>query len=289
MRFRKTGEHARANRLVPPPARLQVTRAYLTSAILTSAKVSADASGRSTTPAPRPWHAYLPVHVDHALANDLERPGFAEEASRPRGLQSAATGSSSRQQKSRTDARQRFPTEIQRDQVWLSAEVPSSASPSPSPPTTLRATTTTTTTASTTLSRPRGIREYQRDVPRRYPYQDIEELDGYLTDGLDDGKLPYRWKAESTYRHRGPQDITTAIRALDRFLSEALNVDSYNSQLHPPPNPVLALILSRYGRYVPGTRNPRVYAHTAANNMHNNQPFGIYKYEQDEQPIYTLR
>lgn len=141
------------------------------------------------------------------------------------------------------------------------------------------------TTTTETLSRPRGIREYQRNVPRRY--QDIEELDGYLTDDLDDGKLPYRGKAESTYRRRGPQDITTAIKALDRFLSEALNADSYNSQLHPPPNPVLALVLSRYGRYVPGTRNPRVYAYTAVNNMHNNQPFGTYKYECDEQPIYN--
>ncbi|XP_014474144.1 PREDICTED: uncharacterized protein LOC106744163 [Dinoponera quadriceps] len=277
-----------------------VTRVCLTNAILT-AKASTDAAV-----APRPWHSYLPVastlppkhpqyvvHVDHAIGNDLEQPVFPGDSrpERSRGLQSASS-SSNHQQQSRTNILQRFPTEIHHDEVRLTAEVPSNASPSLSPPmraTTTTAKTTTKTTTTTALSRPRGIREYQRDVPRRFSYQDIEELDGYLTDDLDDGKLPYRGKAESTYQRRRPQDITTAIKALDRFLNEALNADSYNSQLHLPPNPVLALVLSRYGRYVPGTRNPRVYANTAVNNMHNNKPFGIYKYECDEQPIYAVR
>ncbi|XP_032667193.1 uncharacterized protein LOC116842300 [Odontomachus brunneus] len=280
-----------------------VTRVCLTNAILT-AKASTDAA--RPTVIMRPWHSYLPVastpkypqyavHVDHVIDNDLEKPVFSGD-SRPErsggGLQSAST-SSNRQQESRPNIRHRFPTEIQRDEVWLSAEVPSNASPSPSSPTTMRAATTTTTTTTaattTTLSRPRSIRGYQRNVPRRFSYHDIEELDGYLTDDLDDGKLPYRGKAESTYHRPRPQDVATAIKALDRFLSETLNADSYNSQLHPPPNPLLALVLSRYGRYVPGTRNPRVYAYTAANNMHNNKPFGIYKYECDEQPIYAVR
>lgn len=107
---------------------------------------------------------------------------------------------------------------------------------------------------------------------------------------MDDDKLPYRGEAKlSTYYHREPQDITAAIKTLDRFLSRTLNDDGYNSKLHPPPNPVLALILSRYGRYVPGTRNPRVYAYMAANNIHNNLPFGRYKYEYDEEPIYAVR
>lgn len=112
-------------------------------------------------------------------------------------------------------------------------------------------------------------------------------LDRYLTDEPDDDELPYRGKTElSTYYRRGPQDITAAIKALDRFLSRTLNDDGYNSKLHPPPNPILALVLSRYGRYVPGTRNPRVYANMAVNNIHNHLPFGRYKYECDEEPIY---
>lgn len=147
---------------------------------------------------------------------------------------------------------------------------------SPSPP--------LSSTTMTTLSGSRDIREYQRHVPRRFAYQDIEVLDRYLTD--EPHELPYREKAElSTYYRREPQDITVAIKALDRFLSRTLNDDGYNSKLHPPPNPILALILSRYGRYVPGTRNPRVYAYMAVNNIHNNL-FGRYKYECDEEPIY---
>jgi hypothetical protein len=155
---------------------------------------------------------------------------------------------------------------------------------SPLPP----PTTTTTTTTRTTLSGTRSVRGYQRYVPR---YQAaIEVPDGYLTDDLDTSKFPYRGKAESVTRyHHGPQDVTAAIKALDRFLSRTLSNDGYNSELHPPLSPILSLVLSRYGRYVPGTRNPRVYAYMAVNNIHNRQPFGKYKYECDEEPIYTAR
>lgn len=175
----------------------------------------------------------------------------------------------------------RFPTEIHQDGVWLSAKVPN-ASPSPSPQ-------PSTTMTTTTLSKSRDIQEY-RHIPRRFAYQNVEVLDGYLTHELHDDKLPYHGKVETaTYYHQGPQDITAVIKALDRFLSRTLNDDGYNSKVHPPPNPILALVLSRYGRYVPGPRNPRVYAYLAANNIHNHQPFGKYKYEFDEEPIYTAR
>lgn len=170
--------------------------------------------------------------------------------------------------------------EIHQNDIWLSAKVPNA---SPSPPT------TTMTPTTTTLSGPRDIREYHRHVPR-FAYQDVEVHDGYLTEELDDDKLPYRGKVETAmYYRRRPQDITAVIKALDRFLSRTLNDDGYNSKVHPPPNPVLALVLSRYGRYVPGPRNPRVYAYLAANNIHNHQPFGKYKYEFDEELIYTAR
>lgn len=175
----------------------------------------------------------------------------------------------------------RFPTEIHQDNVWLSAKV---SNASPSPPTPL------TTMTTTTLSGSRDTKEYYRHVPRRFAYQDVKVLDGYLTEELDDDKLPYRGKVETaTYYRLGPQDITAVIKALDRFLSHTLNNDGYNSKVHPSPNPILALILSRYGHYLPGPRNPRVYAYLAANNIHNHQPFGKYKYEFDEEPIYTTR
>ncbi|XP_026675000.1 uncharacterized protein LOC108631813 [Ceratina calcarata] len=132
--------------------------------------------------------------------------------------------------------------------------------------------------------------EYQPHVPQRSSsYQVVEEHDEYLTNDSDHAGLPHRGKAQTTNPHRNSQDITTAIKALDHFLSRALNDDSYNSALHPPPNPVLALVLSRYGRYVPGARNPRVYAHMAVNNIHNNKPFGSYKLECDELPTYVRR
>ncbi|KYM97193.1 hypothetical protein ALC62_12139 [Cyphomyrmex costatus] len=268
-------------------------RIYLTSAIMVT-KTSLDPTNVS-----RQRHSYLPPtsssfpkhpnhqYDDYIISSNLEKLVFSrdQQTERPMGLQSASI-SSNRKQKSQTGP-QRFPIEIHQDDVWLSAKVPN-ASPSPPPP--LSTTTTATTTATTsTLSGPRDIREYHRHVPR-FADQDVKVLDRYLTDELNDDKLPYRGKIEAaTYYRRGPQDITAVIKALDRFLSRTLNDDGYNSKIHPPPNPVLALLLSRYGRYVPGPRNPRVYAYLAANNIHNHQPFGKYKYEFDEEPIYTRR
>lgn len=51
-----------------------------------------------------------------------------------------------------------------------------------------------------------------------------------------------------------------------------------------PINPYLALLLSQYGRYLPSHGTGRgLYAYTAANNFHNNQPIGSYKiYEETE-------
>ncbi|XP_015184906.1 PREDICTED: uncharacterized protein LOC107070875 [Polistes dominula] len=71
---------------------------------------------------------------------------------------------------------------------------------------------------------------------------------------------------------------------VDQLTKLTLNGDSYNNDLHPPTNPVLALILSRYGKYVSGLRNPRLYSYMAVNNIHNNRPFGQYKQECEEEP-----
>ncbi|XP_011640127.1 uncharacterized protein LOC105429091 [Pogonomyrmex barbatus] len=266
-----------------------VTRVCLTSAILTT-KASLNLTNVS-----RPWHSYLPAansefskHRNyqyddhHTIGSNLEKlQGSVSrdaETERPMGLQSAST-LSNRRQKSQISP-QRFPTEIHRDDIWLSAKVPST-SPSPPPSTTI--------TTTTMLSGPRSVREYYHHIPQQFAYQDIQVLDDrYLTEELDNDRSPYHGKIKTYYRRR-PQDITAAIKALDRFLSHTLNDDSYNSKVHPPPNPVLALVLSRYGRYVPGPRNPRVYANLAVNNIHNIQPFGKYKYEYDEEPIYPVR
>ncbi|CAK9824170.1 hypothetical protein ANTRET_LOCUS2379 [Anthophora retusa] len=131
--------------------------------------------------------------------------------------------------------------------------------------------------------------EYHPHVSQRSPYQVVETPDEYLTDNSHHATSPYRGKVQTRNPHHNSQDITTAIKALDHFLSRVLNDDSYNSELHPPSNPVLALVLSRYGRYVPGARKPRVYAHMAVNNIHNNKPFGSYKLECDELPTYARK
>ncbi|XP_034179136.2 uncharacterized protein LOC117603775 [Osmia lignaria lignaria] len=139
-------------------------------------------------------------------------------------------------------------------------------------------------------SRLRAEVKHHPHVPERSSsYRVVEEHDEYLTDDSDHAGLAYRGKAQTTNPHRNSQDITTVIKALDHFLSGVLNDDSYNSELHPPPNPVLALVLSRYGRYVLGARNPRIYAHMAVNNIHNNKPFGSYKIECEEVPTYVRR
>ncbi|KOC65763.1 hypothetical protein WH47_10225, partial [Habropoda laboriosa] len=131
--------------------------------------------------------------------------------------------------------------------------------------------------------------EYHPRVSQRSSYQVVETQDEYLTDNSRRATPRYRGKVETRNPSHNSQDITTAIKALDHFLSRVLNDDGYNSEVHPPSNPALALVLSRYGRYVPGARNPRVYAHMAVNNIHNNKPFGSYKLECEELPTYVRR
>ncbi|KAJ8919169.1 hypothetical protein NQ315_012155 [Exocentrus adspersus] len=54
---------------------------------------------------------------------------------------------------------------------------------------------------------------------------------------------------------------------------------------HPqllPINPYIALLLSQYGHYVPLYGSSKgLYGYAAANNFHNNKPFGAYKVHED--------
>ncbi|CAG9863927.1 unnamed protein product, partial [Phyllotreta striolata] len=89
-------------------------------------------------------------------------------------------------------------------------------------------------------------------------------------------------------------DSTKGIHSLDNplvnafLLSSTLNLKPHswmaNHPSLPPVNPFLALLLSQYGRYIPGYGPGRgIYAYQAANDFHNNKPFGSYKiYEDDE-------
>lgn len=78
--------------------------------------------------------------------------------------------------------------------------------------------------------------------------------------------------------------VATSFSTLDWLLADK----GYNSPLHPPPNPIISLVLSHYGRYIPGPRQPKFYSYMAVNNIHNNRPFGQYKLSSDEAPDVTF-
>ncbi|CAK1541218.1 unnamed protein product [Leptosia nina] len=57
---------------------------------------------------------------------------------------------------------------------------------------------------------------------------------------------------------------------------------SYNSPNHLLVDPLIAVLLSNYGYYLPGYygvngKYQNLYGYSAANNIHNNKPFGSYK------------
>jgi len=61
-----------------------------------------------------------------------------------------------------------------------------------------------------------------------------------------------------------------------------LGIRSY----HQPPNPVLQVLLSHYGKYLPapqiwGVQGNGLYSYSAGNDLHNNAPNGAYKIVQD--------
>ncbi|XP_016841623.1 uncharacterized protein LOC107981181 [Nasonia vitripennis] len=87
--------------------------------------------------------------------------------------------------------------------------------------------------------------------------------------------------------YHSSQELTNAVLSLDRYLKPLLNEGSYNSAVHQPINPVLALVLSRYGKYIAGRLSPAIHSYMAVNNIHNNKPFGQYKYENDDDNVYT--
>lgn len=75
-------------------------------------------------------------------------------------------------------------------------------------------------------------------------------------------------------------------------LSQSLGIPSagaasgFNHPAHLPINPYVALLLSHYGRYIQpaailGRHQRGIYGYAAANNYHNNKPFGSYKIYED--------
>nr|XP_023029165.1 uncharacterized protein LOC111517298 [Leptinotarsa decemlineata] len=76
--------------------------------------------------------------------------------------------------------------------------------------------------------------------------------------------------------------------AASLLLSSMLHLPSmYALANHPellPINPYIALLLSQYGRYLPQHGASKgLYGYQAANNYHNNKPFGSYKIYDDSE------
>lgn len=100
----------------------------------------------------------------------------------------------------------------------------------------------------------------------------------------DDHHMQSHLRVNEERPHEPPKDLAASFSTRDWFLTDA----GYNSPLHPPPNPLLSLILSHYGRYLSGKQHPKIYSYMAVNNIHNNRPFGQYKLSCDEGPDSQL-
>lgn len=95
-----------------------------------------------------------------------------------------------------------------------------------------------------------------------------------------------RAEAESTIRNnRVAKGLPIRHTSIDFKGLSSFN-PGYNSLDHLPPDPYVALLLSHYGRYLPAgniltTQYRNLYSYLAANNIHNNKPFGAYKIYED--------
>ncbi|KAF2906115.1 hypothetical protein ILUMI_00066 [Ignelater luminosus] len=79
-------------------------------------------------------------------------------------------------------------------------------------------------------------------------------------------------------------DANPLLAAL--LLSSILGIEAkspgFNHPQHLSTNPYIALLLSHYGRYIPLYGGGHgIYGYNAANNYHNNKPFGAYKIYED--------
>ncbi|XP_045496780.1 uncharacterized protein LOC123695104 [Colias croceus] len=113
-----------------------------------------------------------------------------------------------------------------------------------------------------------------KEVPRHNPTDDfIKILANYNIRSSD--RLPNYALSRQNSRHS------------NKFIYMPLRIaEGFNSPNHLLVDPLLAVFLSNYGYYLPGlygiTGNYRnLYGYVAANNIHNNQPFGSYKIYSD--------
>lgn len=123
----------------------------------------------------------------------------------------------------------------------------------------------------------------QKGLPLVFEYEDKQTMKtkrDYEVVEID------KAEAESTIRnHRVAKGLPIRHTSIDFKGLSSFN-PGYNSLDHLPPDPYVALLLSHYGRYLPAgnvltTQYRNLYSYLAANNIHNNKPFGAYKIYED--------
>nr|CAH7721192.1 unnamed protein product [Callosobruchus chinensis] len=88
---------------------------------------------------------------------------------------------------------------------------------------------------------------------------------------------------------KNTNQIATALVLSSILGLQPPSKNSYNHPELPPLNPFIQLLLSHYGRYLGHTQGKNeaswsgrgLYGYAAANNIHNNKPFGAYKIYED--------
>lgn len=129
------------------------------------------------------------------------------------------------------------------------------------------------------------------DIVKRTPNRHFEEIQNENEAKTTKSKRDYeveedRTEAESTIRNnRVAKGLPIRHTSIDFRGLSSFN-PGYNSLDHSPPDPYVALLLSHYGRYLPAgniltTQYRNLYSYLAANNIHNNKPFGAYKIYED--------
>jgi hypothetical protein len=111
----------------------------------------------------------------------------------------------------------------------------------------------------------------QQKLPSRPPYPDVSKFH------------PHNHFSP----HYPPQFVAHELnnfytKKLFSDVPHTLGIHSY----YKPPNPLLQVMLSHYGRYLPipqfwGVQGNGLYSYSAGNDLHNNGPNGAYKIVQD--------
>lgn len=116
------------------------------------------------------------------------------------------------------------------------------------------------------------------------PKQDSNVTKSNPTETLSKILSKYNLNSKDELQNYAISRVSSAQNTLKSNLPDVpFKVSSFN---YLPVNPLLAVLLSNYGYYLPGAFGIRnnyrnLYGYLASNNIHNNKPFGSYKIYSD--------